>query len=221
MGVCYRKRDFIPEVVYAADKTDKDLLEAASLIYENNSKVLITRLSEKQISFLENSFLLDGHIKTAITPDNTFALSYSKEPIEVEQIDEIAVITAGSSDVYVLNELVITFNFFGYQPKIFEDRGVASIDRLLEIRQELENKTLIIAIAGMEATLPTFIASLTNVPVIAVPTSIGYGVNFGGINSLMTCLGACVPGIAVFNIDNGFSAAIFAYKLLSKVLKGR
>jgi len=122
----------------------------------------------------------------------------------------ILIVTAGTSDEKVAEEALETLNTMGYGPKLLTDVGIAGLHRLLAYRKELSRAEAIIVCAGMEGALPSVVGGLTNRPVIAVPTSIGYGANFGGLAPLLTMLNSCAMGIGVVNIDNGFGAAALA-----------
>jgi len=126
----------------------------------------------------------------------------------------VAVVTAGTSDLPVAEEAALTLEFLGAQVTRVNDVGVAGLHRLLSRREILQRARVVVAVAGMEGALPSVIGGLVGCPVIAVPTSIGYGASFGGLAALLAMLNACAPGIGVVNIDNGFGAAVLAYKIL-------
>jgi len=141
---------------------------------------------------------------------------------EIQKMGKVAILTAGTADIPVAEEASMTAEFLGLDVIKFYDVGIAGIHRIIEpIAKILEERVdSVIVIAGMEGALPSVIAGILDVPVIAVPTSIGYGVNLGGIATLFSMLQSCSSGIAVVNIDNGFGAAVFAY-LISLVAKRR
>jgi NCAIR mutase (PurE)-related protein len=126
----------------------------------------------------------------------------------------ISVICAGTSDLPVAEEAAVTAELCGFQVKRLWDVGVAGIHRLLSNQQVITDANVLIVVAGMEGALPSVVAGLADCPVIAVPTSIGYGTSFGGVAPLLTMLNSCAPGIGVVNIDNGFGAAILAGQIL-------
>ncbi|WP_347353617.1 nickel pincer cofactor biosynthesis protein LarB, partial [Acetoanaerobium noterae] len=130
--------------------------------------------------------------------------------IEIKGKGEIAVVTAGTSDMYVAEEAAITAEFLGNKVIRIYDAGVAGIHRLLSKQDELRRCRVVIAVAGMEGALPSVLGGLVEVPVIAVPTSVGYGANFGGLSALLTMLNSCASGLSVVNIDNGFGAGYLA-----------
>ena len=128
----------------------------------------------------------------------------------------IAIITAGTSDMGVAREAEFTANFLGSRTKTYFDCGVAGIHRLLSQIDEIRTAGVVIAIAGMEGALASVVAGLVEVPVIAVPTSVGYGANFGGLSALLSMLNSCANGVSVVNIDNGFGAAYSAHLINQK-----
>jgi len=126
----------------------------------------------------------------------------------------IGVVCAGTSDVAVAAEAAATLDWLGHDVYARYDVGVAGIHRILEARDELERCRVVVVAAGMEGALPSVVAGLISAPIVAVPTSVGYGASFGGLAALLAMLNACAPGIAVVNIDNGFDAAAFAHKIV-------
>ncbi len=126
----------------------------------------------------------------------------------------VSIVSAGSSDRRVVEEAKETLVFLGASFRTFEDIGIAGVHRLFNFIDEIGESTVSIVVAGMEGALPSLVSSLTKVPVIGVPTSTGYGTNFFGITPLLSMLNSCSPGVAVVNIDSGFGAACFAYKIL-------
>ena len=137
-------------------------------------------------------------------------ISILQEPIPKNNKGTILVLTAGTSDIPIAKEAILIAQLMGNTVETEYDVGVAGIHRILDIREKLQNATVLIVISGMEGALPSIVAGLTNKPVIAVPTSIGYGASFEGIAPLLTMLNSCAEGIVVVNIDNGFGAGYFA-----------
>ena len=127
---------------------------------------------------------------------------------------KISIVTAGTADLPVAEESAITAELCGFQVERFWDVGVAGIHRLLSHRHLIAQADVLIVVAGMEGALPSVVAGLASVPVIAVPTSVGYGTSFGGLSALLTMLNSCATGIGVVNIDNGFGAAMLAGQIL-------
>ena len=136
---------------------------------------------------------------------------------KIEKKGEIAICTAGTSDIGVAEEAFVTAEFFGSNVKKYYDVGIAGIHRLLDKIEEIKKANIIIAIAGMEGALPSVIAGLVDIPVIAVPASVGYGTSFKGISALRTMLNSCAEGITVVNIDNGFGAGYSANQINRKI----
>ena len=137
-------------------------------------------------------------------------LTYLTHPVKSEGKGTILVITAGTTDIPVAEEAAVTAQFMGNRAETLYDVGVAGIHRLLSERQRLEAARVLIVVAGMEGALPSVVGGLVDRPVIAVPTSVGYGTSFGGITALLAMLNSCASGVAVVNIDNGFGAGYLA-----------
>lgn len=201
------KRIKIPEVVFCPGKEKEEIIAILERLYEKNGRVLATRASPDIWEAIKERF-----------PNASY---YSKGRVVIigelpEPQDEryVAVVTGGTSDIGVGEEAVLTLRFLGNRVKEIYDIGIAGVHRLLDNLEQLEKASLVIAIAGMEGALPSVLASLMGKPVIAVPTSVGYGASFGGLSPLLAMLNSCAPGVAVVNIDAGFSAAVFAHLLL-------
>lgn len=200
------KRTLIPEVVYAPNKADRDLLEAIEVFIKHKNFVFVSRLSEYQIELLRKHDLklnIDEVSRTA-----------SFGEVDLGLKGTVALISAGTSDLKVANESKAFLKFSGVETKLFSDIGVASIGRLFHSLPEIEKTNVLIIFAGMEGALPSVIAGLVNKPIIAVPTSTGYGVSAGGNVALNAMLSSCSPGITVCNIDNGIGAAAAAVRIL-------
>ena len=126
---------------------------------------------------------------------------------------------AGTSDIPIAEEAAVTLESFAQKVKRYYDVGIAGLHRLLDVYSEIEKSDFVIAVAGMEGALPSVLSGLINKPIIAVPTSVGYGSNFNGLSALLSMLNSCSPGISVMNIDNGFGAAYFVLSVLSSFIK--
>ena len=206
-----------PEAIFAQNKTPEQLVKIVKAYLECTDSVLITRLNYEQIRALKSNFK-DVHVnelgKIAVVGRKAEELNEGK----TENIGKIAIFTAGTSDIPVAEEAYTTARFLGLEVLKFYDVGIACIYRLVEPLRKVKEEDVdsIIAIAGMEGALPSVLAGLVDVPIIAVPTSIGYGVNLGGITTLFSMLLSCPSGVAVVNIDNGFGAGVFAY-LISRI----
>lgn len=199
-------RTGVPEVVYAEGKTADQLVSIARAIVDRNAPLLITRLDK------------DGYDKLR---KEISGLSYNEQARTATLVDKkeliesgILIVTAGTSDIPVAEEAAATCEALGYGPTRLYDVGVAGIHRALGEMDKLRAAKVIIVIAGMEGALPSVVGGLVQSPVIAVPTSVGYGTSFGGITALLGMLNSCAAGVAVVNIDNGFGAAVAAIKII-------
>lgn len=206
------------ECVLAGSKTPERLLEAVRGLAGENGKapVLATRVNAEQGRMLLEAFPLESGKAEYYPGAGIFALN---KPLGLggpwPKQGDIMIVTAGSSDMPVALEALATANFYGHSTGLAPDIGVAGLHRLTPWLEALYQAKVIIVIAGMEGALPSVIAGLTAKPVLAVPTSVGYGVSAGGFIALAGMLSACAPGISVFNIDNGYGAAVFASRLLT------
>lgn len=195
-------RNSVPEVVFALNKKKSNVAAIAKKMLKKSGRFLITKgnieifkaLKLKQAKFYPNS----GIISCGGSAD--------KKGL-------VLIISAGTSDIPVAEEAKITAEFLGSKTEMLNDVGVAGIHRILKHREDLNTANAIIVAAGMEGALPSVVGGLTDKPVIAVPTSTGYGTSLGGLTALFAMLNSCVPGIAVVNIDNGFGAGCMAHKI--------
>ena len=200
-------RTGMPEVIYAEGKTDAQVLEIFARMTAAGGNVLATRISPSAAAAVRAKFPAATHHDLA----RTLTLR-QEDPSPRSGI--LAVLCAGTSDLPVAEEAAITAEFMGNKVTRAFDVGVAGLHRLLAQKELLAEARAIIVCAGMEGALPTVVAGLVRVPVIAVPTSVGYGASFGGIAALLGMLNSCAPNVAVVNIDNGFGAACFATSIL-------
>jgi NCAIR mutase (PurE)-related protein len=201
-------RTTIPEVIYGSGKTREQIARIARELYGASGFALATRVAAD-----------DGEALAAELPDARYferarILQCGTLP---RTSHRIAVACAGTSDVPVAEEAARTLDAFGHDVVERYDIGVAGIHRTLEARDALDACRVVIVVAGMEGALPSVIAGLVRAPVVAVPTSIGYGASFDGLAALLAMLNSCAPGISVVNIDNGFGAACVAHKIVSSV----
>jgi hypothetical protein len=198
-----------PEAIFAERKNVEDLIAIIKEIQKEGKSTLVTRLNDEQIEALKG---IEG---VEVNERGRIAVVGKKRS---EVIGRVAVLTAGTSDIPVAEEAAVTAEFLGLDVLRFYDVGVAGLHRIVEPVKRIRDEKVdsVIVVAGMEGALPSVIAGLVDVPVIAVPTSVGYGVNLGGISTLFAMLQSCSSGVAVVNIDNGFGAAIFA-SLISRV----
>lgn len=195
-------RQGIPEVIYAEGKKEEDVVAIARSMYKKSKKFLITKASKKIYDTLK--------IKTAVFSPSSGTISVGEEK---KKKGYILIVSAGTSDIPVAEEVAVTASFLGSRVVSIYDVGVAGIHRLMDIRKSIDSARVVVVIAGMEGALPSVVGSLTDKPIIAVPTTIGYGTSFGGLTALFAMLNSCVPGIAVMNIDNGFGAGCLAHKI--------
>lgn len=206
-----------PEAVYAESKTYDDLLLIIKNYFEKSSEnLIITRLSNERFQRLNNdlNYLKDKQVE--FDYNKTANVLVLRQNPKKESSINIGIITGGTSDIPVAKEAEIIISEGGCKPITAYDVGVAGVHRLFPVIADMiENDVkVLIVCAGMEGALPTVIAGLVDIPIIAVPTSIGYGVGEGGFTALNSMLQSCAPGLAVVNIDNGFGAAIFALTIV-------
>ena len=193
------------EVVFCQGKSDEFLKDIFSRLFEANGEVLGTRATQEQFKLVKEVFSRAEYDKIS----RTIKIQREKKNL----CGNIAVCTAGTADIPVAEESARTAEFFGsYVERIF-DVGVSGIHRLLSQTEKLEKANVVVAVAGMEGALASVVGGLVSVPVIAVPTSVGYGANFGGISALLTMINSCANGISVVNIDNGYGAGYIATQI--------
>ncbi|WP_303720584.1 nickel pincer cofactor biosynthesis protein LarB [Malonomonas rubra] len=203
-------RQGAPEIIFGQGKSLEQLETIIAAMERKGRNILATRLNEEKATALCNRFP-DGDFD----PDaRTFCLVQQK--IEVSGRGKVLVICAGTSDLPVAREAAVTAQMLGNEVEELVDVGVAGIHRLLAKGEQLQKAAVIIVVAGMEGALPSVVGGLVAVPVIAVPTSVGYGAAFGGIAALLGMLNSCASGVTVVNIDNGFGAAFAANRINRK-----
>lgn len=208
-----KSRRGFPEAIYCASKDDESLVRIFEAFAKKKESVIGTRASKDQFDLVKAK--VDDVTYNELA--RIISLDFSKEE---EKIGEIAIVCAGTSDLPVLLEAEITARFLGANVKTYTDVGVAGIHRLLDKIEEIKKANVIIAIAGMEAALATVLAGLVDKPIIAVPTSVGYGANLGGITALLSMINSCAEGVSVVNIDNGYGAAYAACQINKLIAKG-
>ena len=190
-----------PEVVYGAGKSVGQVLDIVGQL-SGERAVLVTRATAEAVASLQDRYdevLVDG---------STVAVGRLPEPRGC-----VAVLAAGTSDGPVAAEAALTARAFGAGVERVDDVGVAGLPRLISARPALDRADCLVVVAGMEGALPSVVGGLVGTPMVAVPTSVGYGASFGGLAALLAMLNACAPGIAVVNIDNGFGAGVFAARV--------
>lgn len=201
-----RRRCGFPEVIFGAGKTPAETLAIARVILAHDGVLLVSRASEEQHAAIAGEFPAARYHARArcITVETT--------PLP-RKAGRVGVICAGTSDLPVAEEAAISLEIFGNTVERITDVGVAGIHRLLAVREQMEACNVLIVVAGMEGALPSAVAGLVSKPVIAVPTSVGYGASFGGVAALLGMLTSCGSGVTVVNIDNGFGAAFAAAQI--------
>lgn len=202
-------RTGVPEVVMAEGKDPRTVVEAASALVRDSGYALVTRTNERHLRALRAKFR--GGFELEHNPRAKTVL-LRKNGHVFPKIGKIGVLAAGTADVPIAEEVAVAAEVMGCKVLKAYDVGVAGIHRLFEPLERMvkEGVSAIVVVAGMEGTLPSLVSSLTDVPVVGVPTSVGYGVGLKGIGALVTMLQTCSPKLAVVNIDNGFGAGVFA-----------
>ena len=198
-------RSGFPEVIFCKGKPDAFLVSIYKRMVEEEGKAFGTRASKEQYE----------KVREAI-PDIQYDPISGILKLEREQSDReglIAVVTGGTADIPVAEEAAQTAEYFGAKVERIYDVGVSGIHRLLSQTEKLQNANCIVAVAGMEGALASVVGGLVSNPVIAVPTSVGYGANFGGLSALLTMINSCANGIAVVNINNGYGAGYMATQI--------
>ncbi|WP_226670681.1 nickel pincer cofactor biosynthesis protein LarB [Metabacillus litoralis] len=209
-----KKRQGFPEVIYGEGKTKEQILSIIKAIRSKGNNVLVTRITEDKASHILKEY-------PEFTYNEIAQILFWKDRKENAKTEiYIAIVCAGTSDLKVAEEAAITAEALGANVRRFYDVGVAGIHRLFDSIEEIQNATVSVVVAGMEGALPSVVGGLVNHPVLAVPTSVGYGANFNGLSALLTMLNSCASGISVVNIDNGFGAAYNAVLIHQLAQKG-
>ncbi|APH05802.1 nickel pincer cofactor biosynthesis protein LarB [Bacillus weihaiensis] len=209
-----KKRQGFPEVIYGEGKTKEQILSIIQSIRSNDHDVLATRISKEKAEYILKEY-----------PEFTYneiaqILFWKDEKKAVASEGYIAIVCAGTSDLKVAEEAAVTAEALGSEVRRFYDVGVAGIHRLFASIEEIQQATVSVVVAGMEGALPSVVGGLVSHPILAVPTSVGYGANFNGLSALLTMLNSCASGISVVNIDNGFGAAYNAVLIHQMAQKG-
>jgi pyridinium-3,5-biscarboxylic acid mononucleotide synthase len=202
-----------PEVIYAAGKTPAQVVAIARKLLSAEGRVLITRCTREHASALKRKFRNAAHHETAR------CVTIEKRP-HSQMPGAVAVVAAGTSDLPVAEEAAVTAEFMGCTVTRITDVGVAGLHRLLRRVSEIRAASVVVAVAGMEAALPSVIGGLIDKPLIGVPTSVGYGTHFGGVTALLGMLNSCATGMTVVNIDNGFGAGYAAARIVALAATG-
>jgi NCAIR mutase (PurE)-related protein len=199
-------RKNFPEVIFGAGKTPEQVVKIAGKLLDHGQQVLVTRITDDHAKALRKKFKLAVHHKLA----RCATIEQKSLP---KRSGFIAVVCAGTSDLPVAEEAAVTAEIMGNRVERIHDIGVAGLHRMLARMEQIQSANVIVAVAGMEGALPSVLAGLVAKPVIAVPTSIGYGASFGGIAALLAMLNSCGSGVTVVNIDNGFGGGYAASQI--------
>ncbi|MDD5482969.1 MAG: nickel pincer cofactor biosynthesis protein LarB [Kiritimatiellae bacterium] len=206
------KRCGLPEVIYCPGKTGRQIAEIMAAMLKTGQNILATRAVPEQYTVVRRK------CRRAVYHEQAGIITLiSKRPPEIA--GKIAVICAGTSDIPVAEEAALTAEFMGARVVRIYDAGVAGLHRLVKHLPVLRETRALVVAAGMEGALPSVVGGLINRPIIAVPTSVGYGANLKGFSALLAMLNSCVPGITVVNIDNGFSAGVAAAMIAGESAK--
>ncbi len=197
-------RKGFPEVVFCPGKTPLQVVEIMRRLHERSGRVMATRASPDIAEAVKEAFPEAKYFPEA-------RVLFLGEPAPKTGRGTVLVITAGTADIPVAEEAAVTAELLGSPVERLYDVGVAGLHRLLAYREKLFSANVIVVVAGMEGALPSVVGGLVARPVVAVPTSVGYGAHWGGLASLLTMLNTCVPGVVVVNIDNGFGAGYVAH----------
>ncbi|MBQ6568124.1 MAG: nickel pincer cofactor biosynthesis protein LarB [Treponema sp.] len=209
-----RERTGFPEVVFCQGKEDAFLRDIFVRLYGANGEVMGTRASPAQYEAVRSVLPGAGY-------DALSRLITARKQAAPELLGNIAVCTAGTADIAVAEEAAQTAEFFGGRVSRIYDVGVSGIHRLLSRAEEIRRANAVVAVAGMEGALASVIGGLVSVPVVAVPTSVGYGANLGGLSALLTMINSCANGVSVVNIDNGYGAGYIATQINRLAVAGK
>ncbi|MDG1928973.1 MAG: nickel pincer cofactor biosynthesis protein LarB [Nitrospinaceae bacterium] len=200
-------RNGLPEVIYGQGKSIPQLKKIIQSLKKGNSDTLATKISNDTYKKLKTSLPKDAKYN-----EQAQTLVIRNKKIK-QPAGLITIITAGTSDIPIAEEALVTADLLGSRVETIFDVGVAGLHRLLDNIEQIKKARVLIVVAGMEGALASVVGGLVSQPIIAVPTSIGYGASFNGISALLTMLNSCAPGIAVVNIDNGFGAGCMAHRI--------
>jgi NCAIR mutase (PurE)-related protein len=206
-------RKGFPEVIFGAGKTREQVLKIAEKLLQREQRVLVTRITPDHARILRKKF------KHAVHHELARCVTIDSKPLP-KRAGTIGVVCAGTSDLPVAEEAAVTAEIMGNRVLRIADVGVAGLHRLLGRLPELQSANVLVVVAGMEGALPSVVAGLVSKPVIAVPTSVGYGASFGGLAALLAMLNSCASGVTVVNIDNGFGAGYAASQINALAQKG-
>ncbi len=194
----------IPEVIFGEGKNVSEILSIMDRISRQGENIMVTRVDPDKAQDISEKY------PTGSYHERSRVLTLTKHPVKMRGRGTILVISAGTSDISVAEEAALTARFMGNEADTIYDLGVAGLHRLLGHRDQLRKASVLIVVAGMEGALPSVVGGLVDKPVIAVPTSVGYGASFQGVTALLGMLNSCGSGVTVVNIDNGFGAGYAA-----------
>ncbi len=201
-------RQGFPEAIFCPGKTAEQIIAIAKTLRETHDIVLATKVSE------DVAEVASQHVSDSIFHKQARMLTFGKLPPPSPELASVAIACAGTSDIPIAEEAALTLASKAVAVTRVFDVGVAGIHRLFENLDHFKEVGAVIVVAGMDGALPSVVAGLISAPIIAVPTSIGYGANFEGLSALLTMLNSCAPGVTVVNIDNGFGAAVAAWRII-------
>jgi hypothetical protein len=199
-------RKGFPEVIFGAGKSPAQVVKIAAKLLEREQRILVTRITPQHAAALRKKF------KRAVHHEMARCVTIEKSPLRPRP-GTIAVVCAGTSDLPVAEEAAVTAEIMGNRVERINDVGVAGLHRLFGWLDVIQRANVVVVVAGMEGALPSVVAGLVSRPVIAVPTSVGYGASFGGLAALLGMLNSCGSGVTVVNIDNGFGAGYAASQI--------
>jgi pyridinium-3,5-biscarboxylic acid mononucleotide synthase len=200
-------RQGAPETIFGAGKTAAQVVSIMKSMQAKKNNILVTRLQREKVPPIKRAF------RRARYYPQSRVLTLLNHPVKIAGKGTILVVCAGTSDIPVAEEAILTAQMLGNRVEHLYDVGVAGIHRLMSQRERLRAASVLVVIAGMEGALPSVVGGLVDRPVIAVPTSVGYGSHFGGITALLAMLNSCSSGVTVVNIDNGYGAAFAASQI--------
>lgn len=203
-------RKGLSEVIFGEGKEVREILAIMEKMDDKNDNIMVTRLSRDKAKVLKNKH------PESIYHERARVLTMARHPVKPGGRGTILIVSAGTSDIPVAEEAAITARYMGNEVETIFDLGVAGIHRVLGHRERLRKASVIVVVAGMEGALPSVVSGLVDKPVIAVPTSVGYGASFQGISALLGMLNSCASGVTVVNIDNGFGAG-YAASVINRV----
>ncbi|WP_455142050.1 nickel pincer cofactor biosynthesis protein LarB [Candidatus Hodarchaeum mangrovi] len=213
------KRKGIPEVIYAEKKSPETVRRIIQTHLKENSSILVSRVLEKHLGIIKTNFAEQYNIQISPQFEPYSVIVATKDYQFQKSVNKIGILTAGTSDIPVAEEVKAIAKMMGVSTIQFNDVGIAGVHRIFEPLKTMlqENVRVIVAIAGMEGALPAIVTSLVQIPVIGVPTSVGYGYGGKGEAALLTMLQTCSPGLVVVNIDNGINAGATAALIIKQI----